>query len=149
MKNTFVVLSIISLCYISCKPSEDKKHKDPFYSQNMFDRLNIPLIRPYKLIKEDNAEWRLKLQTPKLLTLSINNVKGVDTAGGKILIYSKGGTEANNIQYDEIWFVIEPDSLQERSFESYDEFKKALIKANIENVSLKDPDTLYNERYNK
>ena len=144
MKNTFIVLSSIFLCCVSCKPSGKKRENDPFYSQNnVFDRLNIPLIKPYKLIKVDDNEWRLDLQTTNLLALSIHNVKGVDTAARKIFIYSRGGTEANNIQYDEAWFVIEPDSLKEQSFNSYDKFKSALIKWNITKVSLKDPDIIY------
>ncbi|UPK66733.1 hypothetical protein [Chitinophaga filiformis] len=147
MKNTFIVLSFTALLCFGCKQSGiNKKNVDPFYSQdNVFDRLNIPLIKPYKLIKVDDTEWRLELQTTSLLTLSIHNVQGVDTAKGRIFIYSKGGTEVKNVQYNELWFVITPDSLLEQSFESHEAFKDALKKANISKANLRNPDIFYKE----
>lgn len=149
MKNVFIILSFaFSLCLGCQQPRTKIKNADPFYSQNSpFDRLSIPLIKPYKLIKVDDTEWRLELQTTSLLALSIHNVQGVDTVAGKILIYSKGGTEVNNVQYDELWFIIDPASLQERSFDSYEVFKNALAEINVDKVNIRKPDDLYSEFY--
>jgi len=134
-----------------CNQSKARlKEADSFYLKTgLMDRLSIPLIKPYKLIKISDTEWRLELQTTKLLALSIHNVQGVDIVKNKILIYSKGGTEVNNIQYDELWFIIDPASLSEQAFPSFKAFKKALSGANISSVNLRDPDTFYKELYNK
>ncbi|KAA2238598.1 hypothetical protein F0L74_20455 [Chitinophaga agrisoli] len=143
MKSVFIILSFVFLVCLGCKHSKKTKSADPFYSKgNLFDRLNIPLIKPYKLIKVNDTEWRLELQTTSLLTLSIDNVQGVDTVARKIMIYFKGGTEVNNIQYNELWFIIDPASLSERSFNSYDGFNNALKKINIDKVNFRKPDML-------
>lgn len=151
MKNIIIVLSVTLLWFGACKPSNHKiKNKDPFYAKDgLFDLISIPLIKPYKLIKDRDTAWSLELQTTSLLTLAIDNVQGLDTVAGKILIYSKGGTEVKNIQYDELWFIIDPDSLQEQAFPSVKAFKKALWEANISNINLRKPDVVYNELHKR
>jgi len=153
MKNIFIVvfLGVVWWFCFGCNQSKTKpKEADFFYLQNgLMDRFSIPLIKPYKLIKTSDTEWRLELQTTKLLALSIHNVEGVDIIAKKILIYSKGGTEVNNTRYDELWFIIDPASLQEQAFPSVAAFKKTLNEANIGNVNLKKPDVFYNELYSK
>ncbi len=145
MKNIIIVLSVTLLWFGGCKPSHHKiKNKDPFYAKDgLLDLISIPLIKPYKLIKDRDTAWSLELQTTSLSTLAIDNVQGLDTVAGKILIYSKGGTEVKNIQYDELWFIIDPDSLQERSYNSLEAFNKALIKENVSHVNFIKPDTFY------
>jgi len=108
MKNIIIILSVTLLWFGGCKPSNHKiKKKDPFYAKDgLLDLISIPLIKPYKLTKDGDTAWSLELQTTSLLTLAIDNVQGLDTVAGKILIYSKGGTEVKNIQYDELWFII-------------------------------------------
>lgn len=153
MKNILIALfsGFLWLISFGCNQSKAKlKEEDSFYLKNgLMDRLSIPLIKPYKLIKTSDTEWRLELQTTKLFALSIHNVQGVDIVKNKILIYSKGGTEVNNTQYNELWFIIDPASLQEQVFPSVKAFKEALNEANINNINLRKPDVFYNEPHSE
>lgn len=133
--------------HFSCNyPKKKVNKKDNFYTKpGMFDRLRIPLIKPYDLIKVSDSEWQMDLQTTDLLTLGVDKVKGVAVFKNIILLYSRGGAEVKNKYADEWWFVIYADSRKETAFDNYKSFHDTLIKEGIINIVLKDPDQLYNE----
>lgn len=148
MKRYLVYLFFLIFSFhLSCNYSKKKADKNNnFYNKpGTFDRLRIPLIKPYDLIKVSDAEWQMDLHTTNLLTLGVDNVKGVALYKNIILLYSKGGTEVKNKYADEWWFVIYPDSRKETAFDNYKSFHDTLVKEGIINVVLKDPDQLYNE----
>lgn len=131
MKAQYISLFLISFALSNCRFSQKETKvnnaDDAFYSDlGGFDRPRIPLIKPYELLKVSGNEWRLELQNPELLTLSIHNVKGVDKQDSLILIYSEGGTEFLNMQYQKAWFVIEPGVGSEKGFSDEKNFNKVV-----------------------
>ena len=116
---------------------------DPFYSDlGGFDRPRIPLIKPYELLKVSGTEWRLELQNPDLLTLSIHNVKGVNVKNSLILIYSEGGTEFLNMQHQKAWFVIESGLGSEKGFSDERKFNDVVNKLR-DRINFHSLDSLY------
>ncbi|HEY1201961.1 MAG TPA: hypothetical protein VGE79_13310 [Niastella sp.] len=131
MKAQYISLLLISITLSSCRFSKKEtkvnNSGDAFYSDlGGFDRPRIPLIKPYELLKVSGNEWRLELQNPELLTLSIHNVKSVAIQDSLILIYSEGGTEFLNMQHQKAWFVIEPGVGSEKGFSDEKEFNKVV-----------------------
>lgn len=145
---SFLVAIISSIFLLSCNFNKRKEKKiidNNFYSNlGGLGRARIPLIEPYELLKVSGDEWRLELQHPDLLTLSIHNVKGVFVNDGVIAIYSKGGTEVLNKLHDSAWFIIKVDRGLEKAFDSQEAFKEEYEKLITKrNINLYLPDSLY------
>lgn len=139
----FLLSFALSGCKFSHKETKVNNSDDPFYSDlGGFDRPRIPLIKPYELLKVSGTEWRLELQNPELLALSIHNVKGVDVKDSLILIYSEGGTEFLNKQHQKAWFIIEPGLGSEKGFSDERKFNNEVNKLRNE-INFHSLDSLY------
>lgn len=121
-----------------------RNNSNSFYTNTGgFDRPRIPLVEPYELVKVSSGEWRMELLTTMLLTLSVHNVKGVSVINGKIMLYSEGGTEVGNKQYERIWFIVNPEAKSENAFSDYKVYSDSLKKLGIKDTSLNLPDKVY------
>lgn len=144
----YLVIIIISNFALSCNSHKQKVNKsvdDTFYSDiGGYGLKRIPLVKPYELLKVSDDEWRLQLQKSDLLTLSIHNIKGIFVNGNFIAVYSEGGTEFLNKQYDSAWFLINADSSLEKGFERQQEFVNQYEKSTKNrNVNFNFPDSVY------
>lgn len=152
MKLTTLFIGILVLLFSGCEFSKHRNKvtdgNDNFYSDlGGLGRQRIPLIKPYELLKVSDHEWRLELQQPGLLTLSIHNVQGVLVKDGVIAIHSSGGTEFLNKQHDNAWFIINPEIASEKAFDNEDSFKENFLQSAAPGQTLRfySPDTLYKE----
>lgn len=141
-------IQILVFCFFltSCHfAKREKKNNDTFYTSSggLLDRPRIPLLKPYELLRVNDNEWRMELQSPQLLTLSIHNVKGVSIKGQKIFIYSKGGTEVKNKNYDEVWFVIDPIAVSENALFTFKTYTDSLSKLGLTTPHLVLPEEVY------
>ncbi len=149
MKARIIALIVTSFALSNCDFSRNMDNgnnvMDTFYSDlGGLGRARIPLIKPYELLKVSGDEWRLELQNPELLTLSIHNVKGVHIQDSLIGIYSEGGTEFLNKRYVKAWFVIEPRLGLEKAFEDTKAFSDVYSKSkNGRKIHFYSPDSLY------
>ena len=146
----FIIIAIIiSFLIPNCDflPNKSKlnSHEDAFYSDlGGLDRPRIPLIKPYELLKVSKNEWRLELQNPDLLVLSIHNVKGVYIHDSVIAIFSDGGVEFQNKIHAKAWFIIEPEFSTEKAFENENAFNNAYGRSKHgRKVYFLSPDSLY------
>lgn len=149
MRAKCIIIFIISFAISSCDFLQNKSKmnntNDTFYSDlGGLDRPRIPLIKPYELLKVSATEWRLELQNPDLLVLSIHNVKGVYIYDSLIAIYSKGEVEFQNKLHEKAWFLIEPRRGLEKAFENELTFNDAYSKLkNGQKIHFYSPDSLY------
>lgn len=142
-----LLVSFYILFFSSCdrfKHNNGNNKKDSFYTNTGgFDRPRIPLMKPYELLKVAENKWRLELQTPDLLTLSIHNVKGINVISDTIVVYSEGGTAFMNKQHNKAWFIIEVKENKERVFKNDTEFKNAIQHKFNSDTLFKEPNKLY------
>lgn len=147
VRNILIFLGTFTMigCMFSGSDSKNETVDDTFYSDlGGFGRARIPLVKPYELKKVSSNEWRLELENPELLTLSIHNVQGVDVRDSIIFIYSEGGTEFLNQQHQKAWFLIEPTLGNETGFSEVEKFKSEIGKKYKElRVRFHSPDSLY------
>jgi hypothetical protein len=143
----FLLLIIIYSCGLG-KNKKNNGKNDPFYeNKGHLGLRRIPLIKPYELLKVSANEWRMELLTPDLLSLSVHNVKGINISKGKILICSEGGTEVRNIQYNQLWFIIDPLTHKELAFNNYKTYSDSLNNLDIIDTLLSLPDLIYKNFY--
>jgi hypothetical protein len=135
------------LIFISCKSYKADDHRDPFYTDPGFSQKRLPLLKPYDLKKISNTEWRMDLQTTQMLALSIHNVTGVNVTDSTILLQSQGGTDFNNLQDNECWFVIQYKKNMETGYSNYHDYSKELSRLSILDTLLVSPDSTYDKFY--
>lgn len=143
---TFIISSLLlSNCDFSKRNEKFHTDKDSFYSDlGGFGRPRIPLIKPYELIKVSENEWRLELQTPTLLTLSIHNIKGIHIQDSLIAVYSEGGTEFLNKQRAKAWFVINSVTGVEDAFVNEKSYTDVYFKSKDKQIiHFHSPDSIY------
>lgn len=120
------------LLIFSCNSKTQTKDEDYFYSDiGGLSIKRIPLIKPYEVKKVTENEWRLELQTTRLLELSIHNIKAVNVIDSAIIVHAKGEVSIKGVRYKESWFVIIPSSEIEEGFSSETEFFSYLRKAEV------------------
>lgn len=139
------LFAIISL--YACNPLEkktDNVKRDVFYTdKGGFDRPRIPLIKPYELVKVSSSEWRMELLSTDLLALSVHNIKGVSIDSSRIFLYSEGGTEVRNNQYNKAWFIVDATTGKEKAILGYQDFYSEVTSLGLSQILLHSPDSVY------
>lgn len=127
--SSFVMLNS---CHRSSK-NNTTAEKDAFYTDvGDFGSLSrIPLIKPYEAKLIHGNEWRIELETPQLLELSIQNVSAINVYNKMIFIYAKGSVSIKHIKYDEGWFIIIPEKNEEKGFYQKADFIRCLSELKI------------------
>lgn len=129
------------------KAGTGKKMIDGFYTDigGFGTYLRIPLIKPYEAKRITKDEWRIDLQTPQLLELSIHHVMGLNVINNVIIIYAEGEVSIRDVKYNEAWFVIIPEMKEEKGFEKKEDFDKYLSSLQIINPKFYNVNKVYEE----
>lgn len=142
-----LIIILLFTVFASCRyRKKNVKKEDYFYlNDGGLGFKRIPLIKPYEAKNEMPGEWRIKLQTPQLLELSIHHVKEINVIDSLILVHAKGEVSLRGARCHEAWFVLLPAVNIEEGFLKEEEFLSFLSEKNIKLVGLREINAVYDQ----
>lgn len=146
MRLSLMIILLFNV-FASCRHGKKSEKKEDYFYLNDggLGLKRIPLIKPYEAKNEMSDEWRIKLQTPQLLELSIHHVKEINVIDSLILVHAKGDVSLRGVKCQEAWFVLLPAVNMEKGFLKEDEFLSFLSERNIKFLRLREINTVYDQ----
>lgn len=109
------------LSQISCKRSA--KNVDPFYTnRGEWDDVELPLIKPYQLIKLNGMSWSMNTEDANML----DSVKQVNVVNGTICVNSMKTYFEHRDLAREVWSVFIPSEKIEKHFLYFSQYEEYL-----------------------
>ncbi|MCS3798756.1 hypothetical protein [Niastella sp. OAS944] len=142
-----LIIILLFNVFTSCNyRKRSVKKEDYFYlDDGGLDLKRIPLIKPYEAKNVLPGEWRIELQTPQLLELSIHHVKEISVIDSVILVHAKGEVSLGGHNCKEAWFVLLPGVSKEKGFLKEKDFLSFLSERNIKLPQLREVNSVYDQ----
>lgn len=146
MRLGLIIIMLFNV-FASCRFGKKNENKEDYFylDDGGLGFKRVPLIKPYEAKNVMPDEWRIELQTPQLLELSIHHVKEINVIDSLILVHAKGEVSLRGTRCQEAWFILLPAANMEKGFLKKEEFLSFLSKRKIKLPGLYEINTVYDQ----